>query len=139
MLVWLVIHLLGYGWVVFSKEESLIKIRSWESISTLVWVNVASKTNLFLFPSRRELLYKSISFLTLSEKDLKFSKIGFTLFIRSVRYWESDGTTEGNAMYLQFLNYKNIEDSCSLENSVETYANWGDEKVSVSGSKIPTL
>ena len=42
-------------------------------------------------------------------------------------------------MYLQFLNYKSIEDSCSLENSVETYANWGDEKVSVSGSKIPTL
>ena len=48
-------------------------------------VNVASKINFFLFPSRRESPYKSISFLTLSDKDPKFSKIDFTLFIRSMR------------------------------------------------------
>ena len=34
ILIWLVIYLLGYGWVIFSKEESLIKNRSGESVST---------------------------------------------------------------------------------------------------------
>ena len=29
---------------------------------------------------------------------------------------------EGNTMYAQFPNYKNIEDSCNLEGYVETYA-----------------
>ena len=67
-------------------------------------VNVGSKINLFLFPSRRESPYKSISFLTLSDKDSKFSKIDFTLFIRSMRNEKSDGRAEGNAMHLQFPN-----------------------------------
>ena len=83
-------------------------------------MNIASKINLFLFPSRRKSPYKSISFLTLSDKDTKFSKNNFTLFIRSMQ--KSDGSAEGNAMYLQYPNYKNIDDSWSLENYVETCA-----------------
>ena len=65
---------------------------------------------------------RSISFLTLSDKDSKLSKIDFTLFIRQMRYWGKWWSAEGSAMYLQFPNCKNIEDSCSLENYVETYA-----------------
>ena len=44
--------------------------------------------NLFLFSSKRESPYKSTSFLILSENELKFSEIDFTLFIRTIRFWE---------------------------------------------------
>ena len=39
-----------------------------------------------------------------------------------MRIEKSDDNAEGSVMYLQFPNYKNIEDSSSLQNYFETYA-----------------
>ena len=75
---------------------------------------------MLLFISKRGSPYKSTSFLAMSDKESKPSKIYFTLLIRSIR--RNDGSAEGNVLYLQFANYKNIKDLSSLENYVEIYA-----------------
>ena len=51
-----------------------------------IYIIVASKISLFLFVSKRESPYKSISLLTLSEKDSNSWETDFTLFIRSKQY-----------------------------------------------------
>ena len=69
---------------------------------------------MFFFSTKGESPYKNTSFLLLPDKD---SKTEFTLSIRS-----NDGQNNAvnNVMYLQ--NYKNIRDSCNLENYVEVHA-----------------
>ena len=78
---------------------------------------------MFLFISKRGSPYKSKSFLALSDKESKPSKIYFTLLIRSIYgVGRNDGRAEGNLLYLQFANYKNIKDLSSVENYVEICA-----------------
>ena len=47
----------------------------------LIYIIAGSKISLFLFVSKRESSYKSISFLILSVKDSKLLETDFTLFI----------------------------------------------------------
>ena len=62
MIICLTFIYLGYGWVIISKEESLIKIDPENLSVILMQVSVASKINLLLHPFRRESPYKSILF-----------------------------------------------------------------------------
>ena len=48
-----------------------------ENLQELIFILVASKRNLFLFLSKLEPPYKKTSFLTLFDKDSKFSEVDF--------------------------------------------------------------
>ena len=65
-----------------------------------IWIH----RTLFLFSSKRGSPYKSISFLTLSDNELKFSEMDFTLFIGTIRFWENHGSAESIEMYFQSPN-----------------------------------
>ena len=70
----------------FAEYKKFYPKRDPENLSVFkVKIIVASKIILFLM-LKRESPYKSISLLTLSEKDSKPSKTDFTLFIRSKQY-----------------------------------------------------
>ena len=105
--------------MIFSDCKENEPQRDPENLSVfLIYVVVDSKISLFLFVSNRGSPYNSISLLSLSEKDSKFSKTDLTLFIRLIRCSKNIGSAEGNELYLQSLNYINIGDSNSLENYV---------------------
>ena len=73
--------------MVFGEYKESYPKRDPENLSAfLIYIMVASKISLFLFVSKRESPYKSISLSTLSEKDSKLSETDFTRFIRSKRY-----------------------------------------------------
>ena len=76
---------------------------------------------MFLLISKRGSPYKSKSYLAMSDKESKPSKLS--------HYWQdrygvgtNDGSAEGNVLHLQFANYKNIKDLSSFENYVEICA-----------------
>ena len=72
--------------MVFGEYKESYPKRDPENLSVFLIYNiVASKVSLFLFVSKRELPYKSISLLILSEKDPKLLETDFALFIRSKR------------------------------------------------------
>ena len=72
--------------MVFGENKESYPKRDPENLSVFLIYNiVASKISLFLFVSKRESPYKSISLLILSEKDSKLLETDFTLFIRSKR------------------------------------------------------
>ena len=59
--------------------------------------------------------------MTLSGIDSKLSETDFTLFITSP-WSESDRKAKGTEKYIRSLNYRNKNDSNSLENCVEICA-----------------
>ena len=68
----------------FGEYKGSYPKRDPENLSVFFKYNiVASNISLFLFVSKRESPYKSISLLILSEKDSKLLETDFTLFIRS--------------------------------------------------------
>ena len=75
--------------MVFGKYKESYPKSDPENLSVFfTYIIVASKITLFLFMLKCESSYKSISLLTLSEKDSILSETDFTLFIRSKQYWE---------------------------------------------------
>ena len=69
--------------MVFGEYKKSYPKRDPENLSVFfIYIIVASKISLFLFELKRESPYKTMSLLTLSEKDSKSSKADFTLFIR---------------------------------------------------------
>ena len=82
----------------------------------LIYVVVVSKIGLFSFVLKCELLYKSISLLTLSEKDLKSSILHY--FYDQNNTEKNESSSGGNALYLQSPSYNNKRNSNSLENYV---------------------
>ena len=72
--------------MVFGECKESYPKRDLENLPVFLIYNiVTSKISLFLFVSKRESPYKSISILILSEKDSKLLETDFTLFIRSKR------------------------------------------------------
>ena len=68
------------------KIRNLIQKWNQKNLSVfLIYDIVASKSSLFLFVSKGESPYISISLLILSEKDSNLSETDFILFIRSKR------------------------------------------------------
>ena len=82
----------------------------------MIYVVAASKIGLFSFVSKCESLYKSISLLTLSEKDLKSSILDY--FYDQNNTEKNDSSAVGNVLYLQSPSYNNKRNSNSLENYV---------------------
>ena len=72
--------------MVFGEYKEFYPKRDTENLSVFLIYNiVASKISLFLFVSKLESSYKSISLLILSEKGSKLLETEITLFIRSKR------------------------------------------------------
>ena len=72
--------------MVFGENKESYPKRDPENLSVfLIYDIVASKSSLFLFVSKGESPYISISLLILSEKDSNLSETDFILFIRSKR------------------------------------------------------
>ena len=72
--------------MVLGEDKESYPKRDSEKVSVFsIYDIVASKISLFLFVSKRESPYKSISLLILSENDSKLLETDFTLFIRSKR------------------------------------------------------
>ena len=66
--------------MIFGEYEKSYPKRDPESLSVfLIYIIVASKISLFLFLSKRETPYKSISLVTSSEKGSKSWETDFTL------------------------------------------------------------
>ena len=82
----------------------------------LIYVVVVSKIGLFWFVSKCESLYKSISLLTLSEKDLNLSILHY--FYDQNNTDKNDSSAGVNVLYLQSPSYNNKRNSNSLENYV---------------------
>ena len=82
----------------------------------LIYVVVVSKIGLFSFVSKCESLYKSISLLTLSEKDLNLSILHH--FYDQNNSEKNDSSAGVNVLYLQSPSYNNKRNSNSLENYV---------------------
>ena len=81
-------------YVVLLQEYTIYNFISQKEIqrtvqSFFVQVIAASKIKLFLNSSKQKSLYNSTFFLTLSDIDLILSQTDFTLFIRSVQWFEN--------------------------------------------------